>query len=211
MRMKQLLLLLGILASCVLTGAVSADTISPAGEKLIRTLDAMGVDRLWLPGVIVNWRTGEPTGQPITDNPRSHTHCSQFAAAACDRMGVYLLHPPEHSSKLLANAQYEWLATEKARRLGWSPVPDEVTAQEFANKGRVVVAVYKNPDPEKHGHIALIRPSDKPEADIKKEGPQITQAGGTNYQSGTLKQGFANHPGAFKNHEIKFYTHAVMK
>ena len=187
----------------------AAQPVLPEAGRLTKALDTMEVEKHWLPGVIVDWKRGEPTGQAITDSPKNHTHCSQFAAAACDRLGVYLLHPPEHSSKLLANAQFDWLSTDKARRLGWSPVPDGITAQKFANKGRIVIAIYKNPDPAKHGHVAIVRPFEKPESLIRLEGPQIIQAGASNYISTSLKEGFRHHPGAFEKNEIRFFTHAV--
>ena len=86
---------------------------------------------------------------------------------------------------------------------------DGVAAQELANRGTLVVAVYKNHDPKKSGHIALIRPSAKGEDAIRAEGPQITQAGGTNRNSAPLKKGFANHPDAFGKNEVRYFSHAV--
>jgi hypothetical protein len=165
----------------------------------------MHVEEHWIAGAIVDWKTGEPTGQPVNDEGK-HTHCSQFAASACDRLNIYLLRPPEHRATLLANAQYDWLPSEGGSK-GWMPVADGAAAQAAANRGEVVVAVYKNADPKKSGHVAIIRPSTKSEAEIKAEGPQVTQAGGTNRNSTSLKQGFANHPHAFADHEIRFYAH----
>lgn len=59
------------------------------------------------------------------------------------------------------------------------------------------------------GHIAIVRPSDKGDAALREEGPQITQAGGTNYRSIALRVGFAGHPAASSRHEVRFYAHAV--
>ena len=192
----------------VLARAAFAGSIAPEGEKLVRFLDSMEVEKHWIAGAIVEWRTGEPTGKLIKDDGK-HTHCSQFAASACDRLGIYILRPPEHSAVQLANAQFDWLPTDEGKSKGWSPVKDGFAAQELANRGTIVVAVYKNHDPKKSGHVAIIRPSTKSEAEIKSEGPQVTQAGGTNMNSGTLKHGFGNHPGAFKNNEIAFFSHTV--
>lgn len=72
-----------------------------------------------------------------------------------------------------------------------------------------MVAAYKNRRDEKPGHIAIVRPSDKNAASIRVEGPQITQAGGTNYRSTSLKQGFAGHPRAWERDEIRYYAHAI--
>lgn len=189
------------------TASVFASPISADGEKLARALDSMDVEKHWIAGAIVDWRTGEPTGKPITDG-RKHTHCSQFAAAACERLGVYLLRPPEHRPTLLANGQYDWLVT-KGTENGWSAVADGRAAQELANAGVLVVAVYKNRDPEKSGHTAIVRPSTKSVAEIRAEGPEVIQAGGTNANSCSLKKGFGNHKAAFANNEILFFSHPV--
>ena len=197
-----------VAALLVFSRVAVAGPISPEGERLVSFLDSMHVEEHWIAGAIVEWRTGEPTGKPITDDGK-HTHCSQFAAAACDRLGIYLLRPPEHKGTLLANAQFDWLPSAEGKAKGWSPVKDGIAAQELANRGTLAVAIFKNPDPKKSGHIAIIRPSTKGDAEIKSEGPQVTQAGGTNMTSGTLKHGFGNHPGAFRNNEIAFFSHAI--
>ena len=41
------------------------------------------------------------------------------------------------------------------------------------------------------------------------EGPDVTQAGGTNYRIASLKQGFAGHPQAFADHEVVYFAHDV--
>ncbi|MGB8170864.1 MAG: hypothetical protein WCF18_25390 [Chthoniobacteraceae bacterium] len=183
------------------------EPISPAAETLEKVFDSMHVEEHWPAGVTVDWRTGEPTGKAVSDDGK-HTHCSQFAAATCERLGVYLLRPPEHSAVLLANAQFDWLP-EKGADAGWRNVANGVAAQDLANKGMVVVAVYKNHDPKKSGHIAIVRPGKKTEAQIAAEGPDVIQAGGHNYNCTSLKQGFANHPSGFAKGEIRFYAHSV--
>src|SRR5882762_4929626 len=145
-----------LLSTLLFAHLALATPITEQGEKLIAYLDSLKVEEYWLSGAIVDWRTGLPTGQPIKDEGK-HTHCSQFAAAACERLGVYLLRPPEHGAVLLANAQFDWLP-EKGREAGWSAVSDGVAAQDLANRGSVVVAIYKNHDPKKSGHIAIVRP-----------------------------------------------------
>ena len=186
----------------------AAGPISPEGERLVRFLDSMHVEEHWIAGAIVEWRTGEPTGKPITDDGK-HTHCSQFAAAACERLGIYILRPPEHSPVLLANAQHDWLSSDGGKAKGWSPVKDGFAAQDMANRGSLVVVVYKNHDPKKSGHIAIIRPSTKSDAEIRAEGPQVTQAGGTNRNSASLKTGFGSHPDAFAKGEVRYHSHPV--
>ena len=101
--------------------AAFAGEITPEGQKLAESLDSMHVEQLWLVGRQVDWRTGEPNGKVYT-NSTSHTHCSAFAAAAAEKLGVYLLHPPEHSAFLLANAQQAWLQAAGPTKAGMPSV-----------------------------------------------------------------------------------------
>ena len=188
-------------------GLAIAGPITDDGNKLRDALDSMHVEEHWIAGAIVEWRTGEPHGKPATDTGK-HTHCSQFAAAFCERVGVYILRPPDHSAVLLANAQADWLPAEGHEK-GWSPVADGTAAQELANRGTLVVAVYKNHNPKNSGHIAIIRPSTKGDTEIKAEGPEVTQAGGHNHNACSLKEGFRNHRSGFEKGEIRFFSHPI--
>lgn len=181
--------------------------ISPGAERVAREVDALDVEHRWPAGVHVHWETGLPDGKPETF-PGKHTHCSAFVAAAAKRLGIYILRPPEHKQILLANGQYDWLAREGVAQ-GWRALVDPIEAQRYANDGWFVVATYKNHHDDKPGHIAIVRPSDKPAAAIRDAGPEITQAGGTNYRSVPLAVGFAGHPSAWPRHEVLFYAHAV--
>jgi hypothetical protein len=164
----------------------------------------MEVESHWLPGHQIHWRTGE-----IRSDRPGKTHCSAFLAAACERLGIYLLRPPEHGQALLANAQAQWLRRSGPGR-GWRPVDSPFRAQELVNAGQVVVAMYESPDPGKSGHAALVRPSDKSDALVETEGPQVTQAGAENAASTSLKQGFRHHPGAWvsaRQYRVEFFVH----
>jgi hypothetical protein len=192
-----------LLAALFVGRTLDASEIASAGEALARVLDGMQVERHWLAGRTIHWRTGLP-------DPRGHqgaTHCSAFVAAACDRMGVYILRPPDHSQALLANAQDAWLNREGAR-FGWRRVSSPIEAQRLANLGALVVACYPNPDRHRPGHIALVRPSPKDDATVATEGPQVIQAGRSNYNSVSLVRGFVHHQDAWKNGAIEFYSHA---
>ena len=176
-------------------------------EELWKRLEAMEVDKLWLPGAIVDWKTGLPTGQAIKDAKSKHTHCSQFVAAATERLGVYVLRPPEHGVVLLANAQFDWLLSAAGMKAGWVALKDAAAAQAAANDGRLVLASLKNPDPAKSGHIAIVRPANKDAELLAKEGPDVMQAGGTNALRTTMRKGFGNHKQEYD--QITFYAHAV--
>ena len=90
---------------------------------------------------------------------------------------------------------------------GWEAVESGWEAQKQANRGRVVVAVFKEADAKKSGHIAAIRPSETTEEKVREEGPKIIQAGRNNYVDASLKEGFKHHDGAFAGGKIKFFAH----
>lgn len=179
--------------------------VTPNGERLLQRLDASGVDHLWLPHKHVNWETGEVDNDPHA-RPAA-THCSAFVASFAKQLGVYILRPPEHSPVLLANAQMRWLATDGGSS-GWRRLPDAATAQQSANRGNLVVAVYENPDRHRPGHIAFIRPGQPSAARLAADGPEVTQAGATNAIAMPLKRAFSHHRGAWPD-DIRYFEHAI--
>ena len=214
-RLAALLLSTAAVVACLGTSPGPADvagdhTVTPAGRKLAALLDATDVEHLWLPDHYVAWRTGAATTRPLRGGVKS-SHCSAYAAAVADRLGVYLLRPPEHGSALLANAQAQWLA-EGGRDQGWTPVDTAERAQADANAGRLVVAVYRAADATRPGHIAVVRPAVRTAQDLEDKGPEISQAGATNHADTTVSTGFSHHPGAWDEtgHGVKFYAHDVV-
>jgi hypothetical protein len=204
---RKLQCILTIVALVLLGPAVCAQTISPQGEQLAKVIDGMGVDHLWIAKEYVHWKSGKPTDKPV-DDEKPHTHCSAFAAAVADRLHIYLLHPPEHGATDLANAQCDWLPGLGVTQ-GWQPIQTPEDAQAMANAGNLVVVVYKEDDPKRHGHAAVIRPAEKSRSQIETEGPQVAQAGIENYASTPLVVGFRHHPGAWDGRRVRFYAHAV--
>jgi hypothetical protein len=182
-------------------GAITAN-----GQRLLQRLDSSGVDHLWLPHQHVHWETGElddrPYGRPAA------THCSAFAAAFAKQLGVYILRPPDHSPVLLANAQMRWLSFDGPSS-GWRRLPDTAAAQQSANLGNLVVAVFENPDPHRPGHIALIRPGTPDAQRLASEGPDVTQAGATNALAMPLSRAFRHHPGAWPG-QIRYFEHTIV-
>ena len=100
----------------------------------------------------------------------SKTYCNVFATLATEELGSKI-------PQKLANHQQEWLLKE-GKDEGWQEVSAE-EAQKLANQGRIVVASWKNPDPAKHGHIAVVRPY-ADHAFSAEKGPRITQFGARN-------------------------------
>jgi hypothetical protein len=209
-------LFLFTLLTCLATAAPRASAasdrpccgpVNAAGRQLAIVLDHMNVEDHWPAHEHVNWETGDPDRGGEYEGP-GHTHCSAFAAAAAKKLGVYLLRPPQHAQKLLANAQVEWLAGREGRERGWSPVRDGREAQMLANQGNLVVVVFANPNANKPGHVAIVRPSEKSMGALRHDGPQIVQAGTHNHNSTVVRIGFENHPGAFPN-GVRYFVHPL--
>ncbi len=213
--MKQtflILLVFGFLTLKAQSTAVlpssSVIAVDKKGEALRNYYLSLDVENLWLAGSHVKWQTGEADMPDATSGIK--THCSAFVAAACKGLNIYILRPPEHKQILLANAQYEWLSTQAAIDAGWKPVEYKRSvydaAQTLANRGYVVVAVFKNAEDKKPGHIALIMPEEITFDKIEKSGPTMIQAGQKNYNKVSLKTGFKYHlEGAWPENVVAFY------
>jgi hypothetical protein len=206
-------LLAGAVA-CVPFQSKAAGDFTPSGERLARLLVGMNVEALWLAGYPIEWRSGQIIGPPET-TPGGHTHCSAFAAAVADRLGIYILRPPEHGQMWLANAQEQWLSgADAARAAGWGRIGylREPGASEravaAANDGHLVVASYFQPPidgRQRSGHIAIVRPSDKPIDRIHENGPDVTQAGGRNWVRVAMREGFASHRTGWNEGLIEYF------
>jgi hypothetical protein len=168
----------------------------------------MNVESLWLAHEHVNWQTGQPDKGEDYTGPGRSTHCSAFAAAVGKRVGVYMLRPPEHGQILLANAQAEWFHSPAGKQGGWRPIGNARDAQSLANRGNLVVVVYESSDLHRPGHIAIVRPSNRPMRLLEENGPEITQAGQKNYTKTSTKVGFLNHQGAWPS-GVLYYVHSI--
>jgi hypothetical protein len=168
----------------------------------------MDVESHWLAAEHVNWETGQPDKSADYEGPGRSTHCSAFAAAVGEKLGVYMLRPPDHGQILLANAQAEWFHTQAGRDAGWLAVRDAQQAQKLANEGSLVAIVYESADPHTPGHIAIVRPALRPQRLLDENGPLISQAGQKNYASTSAKVGFQHHPGAWPG-GVRYYSHRV--
>jgi hypothetical protein len=155
-----------------------------------------------------NWETGEADRGAEYEGPGQQTHCSAFAAAAAKRLDVYLLRPPEHGQQLLANAQAKWLGGSEAQESGWQESAGAQRARATANSRDLVLVVYANPDPHEPGHVAIVRPSEKPAEALERNGPQIIQAGTHNHNSTTVGIGFSSHPDAWPD-GVRYFVHKL--
>lgn len=182
--------------------------ITTEGKKILSVLDNSNVEHLWLNHEYVNWETGEQESSGDDLGHGNHSHCSAFAAAIGERLGVYMLRPPEHSQILLASAQTKWFGSPEGKEAGWRSVGDAMSAQQLANEGFLVVISYESPNPDKPGHIVIVRPSLISLANLQMNGPKITQAGAENILEGSASDAFTNHPGAWPN-GVEYFAHNV--
>ncbi len=151
-------LLPGLMVVSIAAGARAqpcCGPITPEGERLARFLDSSDVMSRWLAGWHVDWRTGD-RDRAAPGGPEAKTHCSAFVAAMAERLGAYVLRPPEHSQELLANAQMRWLR-EHGSEQGWWTEASDMDAQAAANRGELVLESFENPNPHRPGHIAIVR------------------------------------------------------
>lgn len=182
--------------------------ITAGGQKLLSVLDNSNVEHLWLNHQYVNWETGEPDDSVPPGAHGNHSHCSAYVAAISERLGVYILRPPEHSQILLANAQAEWLSNSPGRDAGWTQVNGALQAQKLANEGMLVIISYESPYSDKSGHIVIVRPSQISLDALNQSGPKITQAGDKNWLQANAADVFSAHPGAWPD-GVKYYSHAI--
>eukprot|EP00887_Chlorella_sp_A99_P005527 scaffold1.g5527.t1 len=82
---------------------VAAQTVTPKGVALASFIDSLHVDTRWQAKEHISWFSGLPNSPGATIEVA--THCSAFAASVAERLGVYLLRPPQHSQGLLASDQ----------------------------------------------------------------------------------------------------------
>jgi hypothetical protein len=182
---------------------VISNGITANGAMLNAFLDSMQVDKFWLGGTSVNWLTGVPGGTGANMTSGSATHCSVFAPSAAELLGVYLLRPPDASDLDLANHQADWFVTNTA---GWFPIAAMTNAQHMVNTGLLVMASYKASGGS--GHIAVLRASNRTDAEVTATGPEECQSGTFNFADTNIVTGFDQHAGAFPS-GIKYYGHTV--
>jgi hypothetical protein len=205
----KILFLIGLVWVQGICSAQTTFKIEKEGAGLKAFYLSLDVENLWIAGSHINWETG------IADKPEAtagnHTHCSAFAAAACKRLDIYLLRPPEHKQILLANAQYDWLQGKDALAAGWMAISGNsiyATAQTLANNGKVVLAICKNPDTVKPGHVALVMPADISSEKLNESGPVLIMAGLHNHNKVSLKAGFKSHLNGWPENTISFFVNS---
>jgi hypothetical protein len=194
----------------VLSVRVSAQAlvIDSSGAKLRAFYQHMDVTHLWLKGHNIDWETGRTVSDGISNN---NTYCTRFVAATCKRLNICTLRPTDYETHFSANAMFDWMQTSEAKKKGWVPIiaddPFDVfsTAQKYANKGTVVVVVYKDNSGGTPGHSALVMPAVITYDEVKKSGPVLIQAGNFNSDSTRFMRTFRKRIQRWPDDAISFY------
>jgi hypothetical protein len=116
--------------------------------------------------------------------------------SAVDRKGKFVV-GPEARKEMRVNDMAGWLDKHRGKH-GWRRV-DARMAQEKANEGVPAIVVWKNPNPKKSGHIAVIRPGSVGD----KRGVAISQAGNSVLNARHILKGFWS----YQVKEVQYWYH----
>lgn len=162
-------------------------------RKLIEILDTYDLETKWLPGYNVDCETGDI--MPAKSTWVKSSHCSCFNYRFCNDMNVKLIGTKEgFNQKGLATNQLKWLKTDEAKQNGWERINESlpnvyVTANKEANKGNVVIVGVEDDD-KLLGHVSIVRPSNRSDYLIKRDGPDTIASSKINSKSVFLKEDF---------------------
>jgi|TARA_B110000967_G_scaffold172663_1_gene183838 hypothetical protein len=162
-------------------------------RKLIELLDTYDLDTKWLPGYNVDCNTGDI--MPPKSTWVKSSHCSCFTSRVCNDMNIKLIGTKEgFNQKGLATNQLKWLKTEDAQKNGWEKINETVptayvSANKEANKGNIVIAGVED-DANLLGHVSIVRPSNRSDYLIKRDGPDTIASSKINARSVFLKEDF---------------------
>ncbi len=137
------------------------------------------------------------------------TYCNIFAWDVMSAMNVKLPHwvknnvPASSTTKgateLNANATYNWLKN-YGTKYGWKKI-SAYEAQQRANKGYPTVAIWKNPNAKRSGHVMVVRPEYKNYKYSSSKGPVIAQAGSKNLNYTYVKSIMGS-----SSNDVAYYT-----
>ena len=94
----------------------------------------------------------------------------------------------------LATNQIKWMESDKGKNHGWIEIKGSVhnkyiRANEEANKGNLVLAGIKDSD-NVYGHISIVRPSNRTNSLIVRDGPDTIASSKINSRGVFLKEDF---------------------
>ena len=122
-------------------------------EHRARVLDSSDVTQRWLAGWHVDWRTGEKD-RGNARRAGGKDALQRLRAAIAERLGAYVLRPPEHRQELLANAQMRWLR-EHGSEQGWRTLASDIGGSGGGQSRRTRAGGVREPQPAQarpHSH-----------------------------------------------------------
>jgi hypothetical protein len=190
--------------------------LSDDGHKLANILNSLDVENFWLQNRFIDWYSGKEINSEEkkickNNNYNSYyTHCSSFVKSVCFRNNIEMYGPPDIETEGLANKQYDWLELH-GKKYGWIKINNikniqydcEIQAQKKANLGYLVLMLFKNKNDQNKGHIAVVKPENITESNVKINGCKICNVGICNLSS-------VNSHICFKDFmECVFWMHSV--
>jgi len=183
-------------------------------DKLVTYLDSFDLHNKWLPGYNVKCLSGEVLPDKSTTVKTSH--CSCFVYAVCKNANIKMIGTPEYKQYNLSTNQIKWLESEKGKEAGWVEIKEDKIenkyrqAHKMANQGKLVIVGMKATS-KTYGHIAIVRPSDKIDYFLVREGPQLITSSHINSYSVSLKEDFMLHNKEIKELEnnLQFFVHEL--
>jgi hypothetical protein len=129
---------------------------------------------------------------PVLIQGRLITYCNVFVSD-CTRAFACEIPHWWHGKEQTANENIGWLNSGHGALHGWVKNIDETGARVSALVGRPTVAVWRNPNPNIPGHMAMVLPDH--------DALVIAQAGRENFERCRLNVGFGDRP-------VEFWSHA---
>jgi len=200
---KYIFLLIFIILFSVLTYPY---TYTNKQRRLFNLLDTYDMETKWLPGYNVDCETGEY--MPPKSTWVKSSHCSCFVYRVCNDLNVKLIGTKEGFNQYkLSTNQLKWLNSDEGKKSGWKKIQGNVTesyvnANKEANKGNLVLAGIEE-DENVLGHISIVRPSNRTDDMIKRDGPDTIASSKINSRSVFLREDFMFNRKNMENYENK--------
>uniref|UniRef100_A0A6C0BUL7 Uncharacterized protein n=1 Tax=viral metagenome TaxID=1070528 RepID=A0A6C0BUL7_9ZZZZ len=176
-------------------------------RKLFNVLESYDLNTKWLPGYNVDCESGDI--MPPKSTWVKTSHCSCFTYRFCNDMNVKMIGTREgFNQKGLATNQLKWLKTDEAKQNGWERIHESipqayVTANNEASKGNVVLVGVEDDD-KLFGHVSIVRPSNRSNYLIMRDGPDTIASSKINSNAITLKEDFL-----FNRNELEQYENRI--
>lgn len=162
-------------------------------RKLITILDSYDLENKWIPESNVKCLSGDiaPEGSTFAKS----SHCSCFVYRVCKDLNVKMIGTEDgYSQYKLATNQLQWLNSDEAKKYGWKKIEGSVEdiyvkANKEACAGNLVIAGIED-DEDVLGHISIVRPSNRENFLIIRDGPDTIASSKVNSRAVFLRDDF---------------------